>query len=42
MELSDFLAYVKHDKKPKATGEDGLTALTVTNKISEYIKQNDA
>ena len=41
MELSDFLAYVKHDKKPKATGEDGLTALTVTNKISEYIKQND-
>lgn len=37
-ELQDFLACMKYNKQPRATGEDGLKALQLANRICRKLK----
>lgn len=40
MQLMDFIDCVKNDTTPKVTGEDGVKALTICNKISSFISNS--
>ncbi|MFQ6585400.1 Gfo/Idh/MocA family protein [Priestia megaterium] len=39
-QLIDFINCVKNDTTPLVTGEDGIKALTICSKISEFIKKS--
>lgn len=40
MQLIDFINCVRNDTPPSVTGEDGIKALTICNKISEFINKH--